>query len=95
MWPNVAVAFRYIPLKTSCFWLFRLCFTVYLWFNSFLYLTTVFDKFVPKPCLPPMVPHFIGRQQEHEDILRVLTSTSVRIWTPHPFVLAKRHWLLQ
>ncbi|CAB4021869.1 WD repeat-containing alr2800, partial [Paramuricea clavata] len=39
----------------------------------------VFDKSVPKPCLPPMVPHFIGRQQECEDILRVLTSTSAQV----------------
>jgi hypothetical protein len=34
---------------------------------------------VPKPCLPPTVPHFIGRQQKVEDILRVLTSTSARL----------------
>ena len=39
----------------------------------------MFDKSVPKPCLPPMVPHFIGRQQKVEDILRVLTSTSARL----------------
>ncbi|CAB4005292.1 kinesin light chain-like [Paramuricea clavata] len=41
----------------------------------------VFDKSVPKPCLPPMVPHFIGRQQECEEILRALTSTSARLVT--------------
>ena len=39
----------------------------------------MFDKSVPKPCLPPMVPHFIRRQQKVEDILRVLTSTSARL----------------
>ena len=39
----------------------------------------MFDKSVPKPCLPPMVPHFIGRQQKVEDISRVLTSTSARL----------------
>ena len=39
----------------------------------------MFDKSVPKPYLPPMVPHFIGRQQKVEDILRVLTSTSARL----------------
>ena len=39
----------------------------------------MFDKSVPKPCLPPMVPHFIGRQHECEDILRALTSTSARL----------------
>ena len=39
----------------------------------------MFDKSVPKPCLPPMVPHFIGRQQECEEILRALTSTSAQV----------------
>ncbi|CAB3984082.1 Hypothetical predicted protein, partial [Paramuricea clavata] len=39
----------------------------------------VFAKYVPKPCLPPMVPHFIGRQQKVEDISRALTSTSARL----------------
>ena len=39
----------------------------------------MFDKSVPKPCLPPMVPHFIGRQQKVEDISRVMTSTSARL----------------
>ncbi|CAB4021678.1 Nephrocystin-3, partial, partial [Paramuricea clavata] len=38
-----------------------------------------FDKSVPKPCLPPMVPHFIGRQQKVEDIFRVLTSPAARL----------------
>ncbi|CAB3993851.1 WD repeat-containing alr2800 [Paramuricea clavata] len=36
----------------------------------------VFAKSVPKICLPPMVPHFIGRQQKIEDISHALTSTS-------------------
>ena len=39
----------------------------------------MFDKSVPKPCLPPMVPHFIGRQQKVEDISRALTSTSAQV----------------
>ena len=39
----------------------------------------MFDKSVPKPCLPPMVPHFTGRQQKVEDISRTLTSTSARV----------------
>ena len=39
----------------------------------------MFDKSVPKPDLRSMVPHFIGRQQECEEILRVLTSTSARL----------------
>ena len=39
----------------------------------------MFDKSVPKPCLPSMVPHFIGRQQECEQILRVLSPTSARL----------------
>ncbi|CAB3985433.1 Hypothetical predicted protein [Paramuricea clavata] len=39
----------------------------------------VFDKSVPKPCLPPMVPHFIGRQHKVEEISRALTSTSAQV----------------
>ncbi|CAB4036325.1 WD repeat-containing alr2800 [Paramuricea clavata] len=39
----------------------------------------VFDKSVPKTCLPPMVPHFVGRQQKVEDISRTLMSTSTRL----------------
>ena len=39
----------------------------------------MFDKSVPKPCLPPMVPHFVGRQQKVEDISRALTSTSAQV----------------
>ena len=39
----------------------------------------MFDKSVPKPCLPPMVPHFIGRQQKIKDISHALTSTSARL----------------
>ena len=39
----------------------------------------MFDKSVPKPCLPPMVAHFIGRQQKVEDISRTLTSASARL----------------
>ena len=34
---------------------------------------------LPKSCLPPMVPHFTGRQMECEDITRHLTSGSARI----------------
>ena len=39
----------------------------------------MFDKSVPKPCLPPMVLHFIGRQQKIKDISHALTSTSARL----------------
>ena len=39
----------------------------------------MFAKSVPKPCLPPLVPHFIGRQQKIEDISHALTSTSARL----------------
>ena len=39
----------------------------------------MFDKSVPKLCLLPMVPHFIGRQQKVEDISRALTSTSAQV----------------
>ena len=39
----------------------------------------MFDKSVPKPCLPPMVPHFIGRQQKIKDISHALTSKSARL----------------
>ena len=34
---------------------------------------------MPKPCLPPMVPHFIGRQQKIKDISHALTSKSARL----------------
>lgn len=34
---------------------------------------------LPPSCLPPMVPHFAGRQRECEEIIGHLSSTSTRI----------------
>ncbi|KAL9968430.1 hypothetical protein ACROYT_G026807 [Oculina patagonica] len=34
---------------------------------------------LPKSCLPPMVPHFTGRQKECEEIISHMTSESTRI----------------
>ena len=47
--------------------------------NGLVCLSKGLRPSLPKSCLPPMVPHFTGRQMECEDITRHLTSRSARI----------------
>ena len=50
--------------------------------TNFLHgLTTDFDKFLPGDVLPPMVPHFTGRKEECEKIVRYMTSQPTRLVT--------------
>ena len=44
-------------------------------------LTTAFEKSLPKPFLPPMVPHFTGRQTECEEVVRHMISESTQLVT--------------
>lgn len=44
-------------------------------------LTTEFEKFLPNHVLPPMVPHFTGRKEECEKIVRYMTSQTTRLVT--------------
>ena len=44
-------------------------------------LTTAFEKSLPKPFLPPMVPHFTGRQPECEEVVRHMISQSTQLVT--------------
>ena len=42
-------------------------------------LTTAFERSLPKPFLPPMVPHFTGRQTECEEVVHQMISQSTRL----------------
>ena len=44
-------------------------------------LTTAFEKSLPKPFLPPMVPHFTGRQKKCEEVVRHMISQSTQLVT--------------